>query len=164
MNLFYSDMNSPLGKITVWADDNHLIKLSWQKETDPLHIKPNREEVLRPESNELLREAVRQLQLYFEGKLRKFDLPLNPAGTGFQRKIWQALQEIPYGNTWCYQELARRAGNARAMRAAGNANSRNPIPVIIPCHRVIQKNGKLGGFSGGIHIKQWLLAHEGVRI
>jgi methylated-DNA-[protein]-cysteine S-methyltransferase len=102
------------------------------------------------------------LNEYFEGKIKTFSLPLHLHGTPFQIQIWKALQKIPHGKTWSYQQLAMEAGNPRAMRAAGSANGRNPLPIIIPCHRVIRKNGDIGGYSSGLSIKKWLLAHEGI--
>ena len=105
-------------------------------------------------------EALRQLREYFAGKRAGFDLPLAPAGTAFQRSVWRQLQEIPYGETISYGELARRVGNPKASRAVGSANGANPLPIVIPCHRVIAGDGTLGGFGGGLLTKQTLLALE----
>jgi len=105
-----------------------------------------------------------QLTQYFSGKRSTFDLELAPRGTAFQLAVWNALREIPYGDTISYAELARRIGKPSAVRAVGAANGANPIPVIIPCHRVIGSNGTLTGYGGGIERKQWLLAHEGRRL
>ncbi len=107
-----------------------------------------------------LEEAARQLREYFAGRRRSFELPLAPAGTAFQKKVWSRLQEIPYGETISYGELAARVGNSKASRAVGAANGRNPIPIVIPCHRVIGANGKLTGFGGGLPMKESLLALE----
>jgi methylated-DNA-[protein]-cysteine S-methyltransferase len=107
------------------------------------------------------REVVRQLKAYFDGQLKAFDLPLAPQGTEFQRQVWRALQTIPYGRTKSYGEIARRLGRPEASRAVGAANGQNPIPVIIPCHRVIGADGSLTGFGGGLPIKRKLLALEG---
>lgn len=101
-----------------------------------------------------------QLQDYFSGKSRSFDLPLKPEGTEFQRKVWSELLKIPYGETLTYHGLARRLGDAKVIRAAGTANGKNPIAVIIPCHRVIGAGNKLTGYAGGIWRKKWLLEHE----
>jgi methylated-DNA-[protein]-cysteine S-methyltransferase len=106
----------------------------------------------------------RQLLEYFSGKRKTFDFPLAPKGTPFQLDVWNALLEIPYGDTVTYAELARRIGRPAAVRAVGAANGANPIPVIIPCHRVIGSNGTLTGYGGGIERKQWLLALEGRRL
>ena len=112
------------------------------------------------ESSGQLWEPVRQLRSYFAGELEQFDLPLAPDGTSFQQKVWSELCEIPYGETISYGELARRIGNPNASRAVGLANGSNPIPIIIPCHRVIGSNGKLTGYGGGLPIKEKLLALE----
>ncbi|OFY16378.1 MAG: hypothetical protein A2X11_15250 [Bacteroidetes bacterium GWE2_42_24] len=101
-----------------------------------------------------------QLQAYFTGNLKQFNIPMNPRGTDFQRKVWQLLQEIPFGQTISYLELARRSGNRNLTRAVGAANGQNPIPILIPCHRVIGSNGSLTGFAGGLAVKKWLLEHE----
>jgi methylated-DNA-[protein]-cysteine S-methyltransferase len=109
-------------------------------------------------------EAVAQLEEWFEGKRTEFDLKLDPQGTLFQRRIWEALSEIPYGKTVSYMEIATRAGNPRAARPAGQAIGRNPIAIIVPCHRVIGSNGTLTGYGGGMDRKRWLLEHEHVVI
>jgi methylated-DNA-[protein]-cysteine S-methyltransferase len=108
----------------------------------------------------LIKKAAGQIREYFEGKRKKFDLPLAPHGTEFQVKVWKALQKIPYGKTISYGELAVIVGNPKACRAVGMANNRNPIPVIIPCHRVIGKDGNLTGYAGGLELKKLLLEIE----
>jgi len=108
------------------------------------------------------REAVRQIDAYFSRRLRDFDLALAPEGTHFQKKVWTALREIPYGDTVSYAEIARRIGHARAVRAVGAANGANPLPIVIPCHRVIGSEGRLTGYGGGVHVKQALLVLEGL--
>jgi methylated-DNA-[protein]-cysteine S-methyltransferase len=105
-------------------------------------------------------EAKRQLAAYFRGDLEEFDLPLAPAGTEFQRRVWQELARIPYGATISYGELARRVGNPKAARAVGLANGRNPVPIVVPCHRVIGSDGRLSGYGGGLGRKEALLALE----
>jgi methylated-DNA-[protein]-cysteine S-methyltransferase len=105
-------------------------------------------------------EAKQQLQEYFEGKRTTFELPLNPCGTEFQQRVWQELRAIPFGETRSYGELARRIGNPNASRAVGLANGRNPLSIIVPCHRVIGANGKLTGYAGGMERKEWLLNFE----
>jgi len=107
-----------------------------------------------------LRTVVEQLRAYFAGALRDFDAPLAPQGTTFQQSVWRSLREIPYGATISYSDLAARVGNPRAFRAIGLANGQNPIPIVIPCHRVIGKDGTLVGYGGGLHIKEKLLALE----
>jgi methylated-DNA-[protein]-cysteine S-methyltransferase len=104
--------------------------------------------------------ARQQLAAYFAGDLTEFDLPMDMEGTDFQRRVWQELRRIPYGHTVSYAELARRVGNAKACRAVGLANGRNPIGIIVPCHRVIASDGGLGGYGGGLERKNWLLDHE----
>lgn len=109
---------------------------------------------------EELKNAVAQLQEYFECKRDKFCLKLSPQGTEFQKKVWQQLQEIPYGKTQSYQQMAMLLGNPKVIRAAASANGKNPISIIIPCHRVIGSDGSLTGYAGGLHRKKWLLEHE----
>jgi methylated-DNA-[protein]-cysteine S-methyltransferase len=113
----------------------------------------------RPDKG-LLAEMTRQLGAYFDGHLRTFSLPLAPVGTAFQTEVWRTLGTIPYGQTWTYTELAERIGRPAAVRAVGAANGRNPIPIIIPCHRVIGSSGKLVGFGGGLETKRALLGLE----
>ena len=108
----------------------------------------------------LLSEAVQQLLAYCAGTLSSFDLPLHPQGTPFMLRVWEALQEIPYGETTSYGEIAHRIGIPRASRAVGLANNKNPLPIFIPCHRVIGRNGKLTGYGGGLELKQLLLELE----
>ena len=110
---------------------------------------------------ELLARTREQLAEYFARTRTTFDLPLDAPGTAFQRRVWEALRTIPYGTTPSYSELARRLGDLRATRAVGAANGRNPIPIIVPCHRVVGANGALTGFGGGLDRKRWLLEHEG---
>jgi methylated-DNA-[protein]-cysteine S-methyltransferase len=109
----------------------------------------------------VLARARQQLEEYFARTRTTFDLPLEPAGSAFQRRVWDALRAIPYGTTVSYSEIARRMGDVRATRAVGAANGQNPIPIIVPCHRVVGAHGELTGFGGGIDRKRWLLEHEG---
>jgi methylated-DNA-[protein]-cysteine S-methyltransferase len=115
----------------------------------------------RGPAGELLEHARRQLAEYFARSRSTFDLPLDAVGSVFQRRVWDALRAIPYGTTVSYSELARRLGDSRATRAVGAANGRNPIPIIVPCHRVVGARGDLTGFGGGLDRKRWLLEHEG---
>ena len=108
----------------------------------------------------VLDEAARQLDAYFSGELTDFDLPLSMAGTEFQRRVWDCLRSIPYGDTWTYGQVAEKVGNSRAFRAVGMANNRNPIAIIVPCHRVIGADGSLTGYGGGLQRKQMLLDLE----
>lgn len=140
-------LSSPVGPLAVEEIDGEIIRLGWQKEAD---------EMVTP----LLRHAVEQLDAYFAGDLTEFDLPLAPQGTDFQRRVWAAMAEIPYGETWSYGGLAARAKTV--ARAVGGACGANPIPIILPCHRVVGANGAAGGFSGrgGVQTKGILLDIE----
>lgn len=113
-----------------------------------------------PAARGLMGEVLRQLKAYFRGKLQRFDLPLDPQGTPFQRRVWKELEKIPYGATKSYQQIAQAIGKPTGSRAVGMANGRNPIPIVIPCHRVIGASGKLVGFGGGLATKQRLLLLE----
>lgn len=109
---------------------------------------------------EVLKNAYNQLDEYFTGKRRVFDLKLSLEGTGFQKKVWMELMNIPYGETLTYRDIANKLNNSNAVRAVGNANGKNPISIVVPCHRVIGSNGKLTGYAGGLERKAWLLKHE----
>jgi len=119
---------------------------------------------IKENSNDIIDDTIFQLNKYFDGKLKQFTIPLNFTGTDFQIKVWNKLINIPYGQTKSYSEIAQLINNKKAVRAVGNANNKNPIPIIIPCHRVIGKNGKLVGYAGGLEIKQTLLAIENNKI
>ncbi|MCB0467703.1 MAG: methylated-DNA--[protein]-cysteine S-methyltransferase [Aequorivita sp.] len=108
-----------------------------------------------------LNDAVLQLQEYFEGNRKEFNLKLSPKGTDFQKRVWQQLQQIPFGKTTSYQQMANTLGDPKVIRAAASANGKNPISIIIPCHRVIGSDGSLTGYAGGLHRKKWLLEFEG---
>ena len=137
------------------ADESGLRTISFPKGKESAAPDPAWREDERP-----LREPIRQLRAYFAGDLETFDLPLSPQGTPFQQTVWSELLNIPFGETISYGELAKRIGNPNASRAVGLANGSNPIPIVIPCHRVIGSNGKLTGYGGGLHIKEKLLALE----
>ena len=143
-------IKSPLGCTKIVGDEDGITQVtvlnSEEKETD---IIPNE-----------LEDCVIQLQEYFEGSRTKFDLKLNPQGTDFQKLIWTLLEEIPHGKTLSYLQLSKRLGNVKAIRAVANANGKNPLWIIVPCHRVIGSDGSLTGYAGGLHRKQWLLEHE----
>ena len=115
-----------------------------------------------PEEAEVLTHATRELDMYFAGKLETFTMPVAPQGTPFRQLAWKGLQGIPYGQAISYKELAARIGNPKAIRAVGGANNKNPISIIIPCHRVVGANGSLVGYGGGLDVKEILLRHEGV--
>mgnify|MGYP001486911068 CR=1 FL=1 len=146
-------IHTPLGLLRLSASENGLISIQFRSELSA----PAGPGVSHP----VLKETVRQLTAYFEGKLTAFDLPLAPPGTAFQQRVWEALQEIPFGHTMTYMELSKKLGDAKAIRAVGRANGQNCIPIVIPCHRVIGSDNKLIGYAGGIERKQQLLQHEG---
>ncbi|WP_335973116.1 methylated-DNA--[protein]-cysteine S-methyltransferase [Gaetbulibacter jejuensis] len=120
----------------------------------------NSEEQISDIIPESLEDCVYQLNEYFEGKRQVFDLNLNPQGTDFQKTVWEALLTIPYGKTMSYLELSKQLGDVKAIRAVANANGKNPLWIIVPCHRIIGTDGNLTGYAGGLHRKQWLLEHE----
>ncbi|RYH76142.1 methylated-DNA--[protein]-cysteine S-methyltransferase [Flavobacteriaceae bacterium 144Ye] len=120
----------------------------------------NSEEQISDIIPESLEDCVYQLNDYFEGKRQVFDLNLNPQGTDFQKTVWEALLTIPYGKTMSYLELSKQLGDVKAIRAVANANGKNPLWIIVPCHRIIGTDGSLTGYAGGLHRKQWLLEHE----
>ena len=122
--------------------------------------KDAQEEIIEKQETVLLKEAIKQLNEYLDGKRTLFDLPLEPKGTEFQKKVWNALKEIPFGETRSYGEIAKIIGNEKASRAVGMANNKNPIAIIVPCHRVIGANGKLVGYAGGLDLKEKLLKLE----
>jgi methylated-DNA-[protein]-cysteine S-methyltransferase len=152
----WASVESPIGALLITAEDGALTRV-WMTE--------QRHQVTEPDptwvrDEEPLLEVMRQLDEYFAGERTAFDLPLAPAGTPFQREVWAALQTIPYGTTRSYGELADQIGRPGASRAVGLANGRNPISIVIPCHRVIGSNGTLTGYGGGLERKQWLLDLE----
>ena len=158
VDLTYDVVQTPIDRLVV-ASDGEAIVGTWMANAEPDEARW----ADRCGIDALLREARRQLQAYFAGRLETFDLPLAPNGTDFQRRVWSALTTIPFGTTISYADLARRLSNAAAVRAVGAANGRNPIPIIVPCHRVIGSDGSLTGFGGGLNRKRWLLEHEGAQ-
>ena len=153
----YCFVGSPIGRLMLCSDGAALTGLYMEPSGDQPSPEAWREDPEVPP----LREAAKQLDEYFSGKRRQFELPLQLRGTEFQRRVWNALTKIPFGETRSYSHLARDIGNPSACRAVGLANGRNPIAVIVPCHRVIGADGSLTGFGGGLPRKQWLLRHEG---
>jgi methylated-DNA-[protein]-cysteine S-methyltransferase len=157
-------VDSPLGRLTLTACGGFLTGLTMdgQKHVTPAATPADG----RPDApggsdaDACLEEAQRQLDAYFAGGLTRFDIPLRLAGTDFQMRVWRSLQDIPYGHTISYGDLARRVGNPQASRAVGLANGRNPVAVVVPCHRVIGADGRLTGYAGGLERKIWLLDHE----
>ena len=153
--VYYTTFESPVGRLLLAGDSNALRRVSFKGSK---RSGPPRPEWKLDEAP--FTEAVRQLRAYFRGELKEFDLPLELEGTEFQRRVWNALRAIPYGETISYAQLAGRIGNPRAVRAVGLANGSNPIPIIVPCHRVIGSDGSLTGFGGGLSTKKKLLELE----
>ena len=157
MKLFYKHMESPVGKLKLVASSNALVAVLWEQE------RPNRVKLETPTfdpTHPILLEAERQLTEYFSIRRTRFDLPLEANGSEFQKKVWQALREIPFGQTRSYRDLANAVGSSKASRAVGAANGKNPLSIIVPCHRVVGSNGSLTGFAGGLQAKAVLLAFE----
>ncbi len=154
-------VKTKLGRIGIVEKDNKIVKLEIINKND-INSKNNKEiyEKYQEKDTELLLKAKKELEEYFAGKRKKFDLPLNQEGTNFQKKVWKALENIPYGETRTYKEVAKMIGNEKASRAVGMANNKNNIPIIIPCHRVIGSNGKLVGYALGLDMKKYLLDLE----
>jgi methylated-DNA-[protein]-cysteine S-methyltransferase len=155
----YCYVDSPIGQLLLTSDGESLTGLYMGTPSKS----PQLDSDWAEEPNDgPLPEVARQLQEYFAGKRKAFDLPLKMQGTEFQKRVWRQLTKIPFGETWSYGQLAKRLDNPNGSRAVGLANGRNPIAVIVPCHRVIGADGSLTGFGGGIPRKQWLLSHEGI--
>lgn len=159
MTTYYCYYEAPIGQLLLAGDGEALSLLGFPRGKMQRVHAPDWTRDPGP-----FRDVSRQLEQYFAGELTAFDLPLAPSGTPFQEQVWAALRQIPYGVTWSYGELARHIGKPNASRAVGAANGLNPIPVIIPCHRVIGSNGKLTGFGGGLDTKEFLLGLEARRV
>ena len=142
------NIDSPIGTLGLCARDGYLVRIVFGGAQATEEI------------DDVLLEAKRQLEEYFAGERREFDVPVDMEGTVFQKKVWRALIEIPYGEVRCYSDIAEAVGSPKAVRAVGMANHVNPIPIIVPCHRVVGKNGSLTGYAGGIEMKEWLLEME----
>jgi methylated-DNA-[protein]-cysteine S-methyltransferase len=153
--MYWHEAESPVGNLLLVSDGTSLKSICFRAGRQPSSIHSNWVADPKPFERVLL-----QLQEYFAGRRRQFDLPLDAPGTTFQHRVWQQLSSIPFGETISYGELARRIGNPRAARAVGLANGANPLPIVVPCHRVIGVNGSLTGFGGGLPIKQRLLSLE----
>ncbi|SEG02868.1 methylated-DNA--[protein]-cysteine S-methyltransferase [Parabacteroides chinchillae] len=149
MNYYYS-YSTPVGQLEIQADENAVTRIAYSSYPNQAIYK----------ETPLIKKAFQQIEEYFARKRTAFDLPLNPKGTPFQKKVWTVLTTIPYGETWSYKQVAEAAGNPKACRAVGMANNRNPISIIVPCHRVIGANGKLVGYGGGLPAKEYLLNLE----
>ena len=142
--------SSPLGTILLESNKDHLLSAGFKDDAFAIDNNPNT----------VINETILQLDDYFAGKRLHFDIPIFPSGTAFQQQVWQELLKIPYGVTITYLQLAKRLGNVKSIRAAASANGKNPLAIIIPCHRVVGAGGQLTGYAGGLHRKKWLLEHE----
>ena len=153
----YKHMSSPVGRLTLVATDNGLAAILWENDR-PGRVRLN----VAAEINDhpVLLETERQLEEYFAGRRTQFALTLDMTGTAFQRSVWNALLTIPFGETRSYAQIARQIGNPSAVRAVGAANGRNPVSIVVPCHRVVGSSGALTGFAGGLDVKAQLLAFE----
>lgn len=159
-NSVYTTMKSPVGELVLIAQDRGLCALYWDSESSREQRQFVSAYFKKQKDHPHLKITCQQLKEYFGGQRRSFDIPLVVEGTQFQKKAWKALVDIPYGTTISYQDQAKVLGNINKVRAVGGANGKNAIPIIIPCHRVIAKNGNLGGFTGGLEIKKYLLSLE----
>jgi methylated-DNA-[protein]-cysteine S-methyltransferase len=157
MHYVYKLMQSPVGQLTLVGSDTGLAAVLWEDD-DPSRVRLGALS-LAP-AHAVLLQAQRELEEYFAGRRRHFTVKLDPAGTAFQNKVWGALRTIPFGETRSYGQIADQIGSRKAVRAVGAANGRNPLSIIVPCHRVIGANGKLTGFAGGLEVKARLLALE----
>lgn len=158
MTMWTTVIRSPIAQMRAYATDGGIRAILWGDDVEARHgvTKPSEEKTDHPHLSRL----AEQLARYFAGTLQEFDISLDPVGTAFQREAWDALTKIPYGETRTYSEQAVVVGRPKAARAVGAANGRNPIPIVVPCHRVIGADGSLTGFAGGLGIKQYLLNHE----
>lgn len=148
--MLQANLKTPLGTAVISGDENGISSISvFDEEREISGVIP-----------EALQEAYQQIQDYFNGERRDFTFKLNPSGTEFQKKVWQGLLEIPFGKTMSYQELSIKLGDVKAIRAVASANGKNPLWIVVPCHRVIGTDGSLTGYAGGLWRKKWLLEHE----
>ncbi|AKB30321.1 Methylated-DNA--protein-cysteine methyltransferase [Methanosarcina siciliae T4/M] len=154
--MYYATFKSPIGSILLAGDEEGLKYVNFMKGKKKMEVPDDWQE-----NKEFFRNVSGQLEAYFAGQLKSFDVKLAPEGTEFQKSVWKVLKEIPYGETRTYGEIAKNIGNPKASRAVGLANNRNPIAIIVPCHRVIGANGKLTGYASGLDIKEFLLKLEG---
>lgn len=150
MMLLKTRLNTPLGTAEICGNEAGISEIKILE-----NVLENEEEI-----PEVLQSAVQQLKAYFEGDKKNFSLKLNPSGTAFQKKVWQSLAEIPFGTTVSYLELSKKLGDVKAIRAVAAANGKNPLWIVVPCHRVIGSDNSLTGYAGGLWRKKWLLKHE----
>ncbi|TXH69126.1 MAG: methylated-DNA--[protein]-cysteine S-methyltransferase [Lysobacteraceae bacterium] len=158
--IVFDQFDTPIGVLTIAADAHGLRHIGFPRDKYPAD-RTGWRQCAGGDTSPLLRNARQQLQDYFSGERSAFDLPLTPQGTVFQLEVWRMLAQIPYGQTWTYRDLAHAIGKPAAVRAVGAANGRNPLPIVLPCHRVIGADGGLTGFGGGLDIKAALLRLEG---
>lgn len=158
MKIFYQPLKTPVGALYLYTDDENVREIAFEK--DPQHKRYSGFEVL-DKKNPIMQKLITQLEEYFTGQRRDFDLPLYIEGTAFQKKAWKYLASIPYGKIVSYSEQAKKMGHTKAVRAVGSANGRNHLPIILPCHRVMRASGELGGYAGGLDMKKRLLKIEG---
>lgn len=163
-NVSYKLISSPVGSIALAADANSLLGLACEKDRMFHSYSSYGVSNFSGSRNSIIEETEEQLYLYFQGKLKIFNLPLAPIGTEFQRQVWDTLLLVPFGETISYAELAKQIGNPKGVRAVASAIGKNPIPIIIPCQRVIGSAGYLTGFASGLHVKRFLLRLEGLEI
>lgn len=155
-DVHYQKFKTPFSDLYIYANNNAITALLFKPWRDKSALGAVKK------SSPVIQECLSQINEYFNGNRQIFDIAIAPEGTEFQKKVWQKLQTIPFGETWSYGQLASNIGNKNASRAVGAANGKNPISIIIPCHRVIGANGSLTGYAGGLATKEWLLKHEGV--
>ncbi|WP_101841965.1 methylated-DNA--[protein]-cysteine S-methyltransferase [Halobacillus sp. Marseille-P3879] len=157
--MYYADYDSPIGRLRIVAGESgELVRICL---TDELWEKfQNKHKEIRTEVN-VVQPIIKQLEEYFHGERVRFSFPFNPEGTDFQKKVWKQVHAIPYGDTKSYSAIAAKIGSPKAVRAVGNANRLNPIPIVVPCHRVIGKNQSMTGYAGGLRMKEALLKLEG---
>ena len=149
--------NSPLGNTEIIGDENGIQSIKILEKDEPI----NKLEMIG-ETPKVIKDCISQLQEYFDGTREEFDLKLNPKGTSFQKKVWRELLNIPFGKTRSYLDQSKKLGDPKAIRAVASANGKNPLWIVIPCHRIIGSDGSLTGYAGGLWCKQWLLNHESV--
>lgn len=157
--LFYYD--TKIGRLGIREDGEGITHIYFREPNVDAEIEANKLEI---QESDLTKKAYIQLKEYMEGQRKQFDLPLNPKGTEFQTRVWNALTKIPYGEIRSYKDIAIAVGNEKASRAVGMANNKNPIPIVIPCHRVVGSNKKLVGYAGGLDLKEKLLSLEGILV
>jgi methylated-DNA-[protein]-cysteine S-methyltransferase len=153
---FTARFESPIGSLKITAEEKGIVSIGFVEKSGLMRPRPEK----APQGPAVLKDCLAQLDEYFRGRRKSFSVPLSLEGTAYQKKVWAALRRIPFGETATYGEIAAAAGNRRAGRAVGGANHRNPVSIIVPCHRVIGADGRLTGYGGGLWRKEWLLAHE----